>query len=50
MAARATIVIRALPAIALCLAACSPSRRPSKCEREKLTLDLDFYPNPRPRR
>jgi putative hydroxymethylpyrimidine transport system substrate-binding protein len=45
-AARATIVVIALLALALGLAACGSKSDDTKGEPEKLTLDLDFYPNP----
>lgn len=45
-AARATIVVLALLALALGLAACGSKSDDTKGEPEKLTLDLDFYPNP----
>ncbi len=45
-AARATIVVLALLTIALGLAACGAKSESGKGEAEKLTLDLDFYPNP----
>jgi putative hydroxymethylpyrimidine transport system substrate-binding protein len=45
-AARATIVVLALLVIALGLAACGGKSESGKGEPEKLTLDLDFYPNP----
>jgi putative hydroxymethylpyrimidine transport system substrate-binding protein len=45
-AARATIVVLALLVIALGLAACGAKSETGKGEPEKLTLDLDFYPNP----
>jgi len=45
-AARATIVILALLTIGLGLAACGAKSETGKGEAEKLTLDLDFYPNP----
>jgi putative hydroxymethylpyrimidine transport system substrate-binding protein len=46
LAARATIVVIALLALALGLAACGSKSDDTKGEPEKLTLDLDFYPNP----
>lgn len=46
LAARATIVVLALLALALGLAACGSKSDDTKGEPEKLTLDLDFYPNP----
>jgi putative hydroxymethylpyrimidine transport system substrate-binding protein len=45
-AARATIVAIALLTVALGLAACGAKSETGKGEAEKLTLDLDFYPNP----
>jgi putative hydroxymethylpyrimidine transport system substrate-binding protein len=45
-AARATILILALLTLALGLAACGSKSDDTKGEPEKLTLDLDFYPNP----
>jgi putative hydroxymethylpyrimidine transport system substrate-binding protein len=45
-AARATILAIALLALALGLAACGSKSDDTKGEPEKLTLDLDFYPNP----
>jgi putative hydroxymethylpyrimidine transport system substrate-binding protein len=45
-AARTTIVVLALLTIALGLAACGAKSESGKGEAEKLTLDLDFYPNP----
>jgi putative hydroxymethylpyrimidine transport system substrate-binding protein len=45
-AARATIVAIALLTLALGLAACGAKSETGKGEAEKLTLDLDFYPNP----
>jgi putative hydroxymethylpyrimidine transport system substrate-binding protein len=45
-AARATIVVLALLALAFGLAACGSKSDDTKGEAEKLTLDLDFYPNP----
>ncbi len=45
-AARATIVVIALLALAFGLAACGAKSETGKGEAEKLTLDLDFYPNP----
>ncbi|OJU84386.1 MAG: hypothetical protein BGO11_21275 [Solirubrobacterales bacterium 70-9] len=45
-AARATILVIALLAIGLGLAACGAKSETGKGEPEKLTLDLDFYPNP----
>jgi putative hydroxymethylpyrimidine transport system substrate-binding protein len=44
--ARATIVVLALLVIGLGLAACGSKSDDTKGEPEKLTLDLDFYPNP----
>jgi putative hydroxymethylpyrimidine transport system substrate-binding protein len=46
LAARATIVVLALLVIALGLAACGAKSETGKGEPEKLSLDLDFYPNP----
>jgi putative hydroxymethylpyrimidine transport system substrate-binding protein len=46
LAARATIVVLALLTLALGLAACGSKSDDTKGEPEKLTLDLDFYPNP----
>src|SRR5215470_4157878 len=45
-AARVTIVAIALLVVALGLAACGSKSDDTKGEPEKLTLDLDFYPNP----
>jgi putative hydroxymethylpyrimidine transport system substrate-binding protein len=45
-AARATILVIALLTVALGLAACGAKSESGKGEAEKLTLDLDFYPNP----
>jgi putative hydroxymethylpyrimidine transport system substrate-binding protein len=45
-AARATVLVIALLALALGLAACGAKSETGKGEPEKLTLDLDFYPNP----
>jgi putative hydroxymethylpyrimidine transport system substrate-binding protein len=45
-AARATAVALALLILALGLAACGSKSENTKGEAEKLTLDLDFYPNP----
>jgi putative hydroxymethylpyrimidine transport system substrate-binding protein len=45
-AARATVLAIALLAIALGLAACGSKSDDTTGEPEKLTLDLDFYPNP----
>jgi putative hydroxymethylpyrimidine transport system substrate-binding protein len=45
-ALRATIVAIALLTLALGLAACGAKSETGKGEAEKLTLDLDFYPNP----
>ena len=45
-AARMTILVIALLTIALGLAACGSKSDDTKGEPEKLTLDLDFYPNP----
>jgi putative hydroxymethylpyrimidine transport system substrate-binding protein len=45
-AARATTVVLALLILALGLAACGAKSETGKGEPEKLTLDLDFYPNP----
>src|ERR1700709_426041 len=45
-AARATILAIALLALAAGLAACGSKSDNTKGEPEKLTLDLDFYPNP----
>jgi putative hydroxymethylpyrimidine transport system substrate-binding protein len=45
-AARATMVALALLILALGLAACGAKSETGKGEPEKLTLDLDFYPNP----
>jgi putative hydroxymethylpyrimidine transport system substrate-binding protein len=44
--ARATAVVLALLILAVGLAACGSKSEDSKGEPEKLTLDLDFYPNP----
>src|ERR1700753_3908270 len=44
--ARATILAVALLVIAAGLAACGAKSDDTKGEPEKLTLDLDFYPNP----
>lgn len=44
--ARATAVALALVVIAAGLAACGSKSENTKGEAEKLTLDLDFYPNP----
>jgi putative hydroxymethylpyrimidine transport system substrate-binding protein len=44
--ARATTVVLALVILAACLAACGSKSDDTKGEAEKLTLDLDFYPNP----
>jgi putative hydroxymethylpyrimidine transport system substrate-binding protein len=44
--ARATVVALALLVLALGLAACGSKSENTKGEPEKLTLDLDFYPNP----
>jgi putative hydroxymethylpyrimidine transport system substrate-binding protein len=46
LAARTTIVVIALLALAAGLAACGSKSDNTKGEPEKLTLDLDFYPNP----
>jgi putative hydroxymethylpyrimidine transport system substrate-binding protein len=46
LAVRATIVALALLTLALGLAACGAKSETGKGEAEKLTLDLDFYPNP----
>jgi putative hydroxymethylpyrimidine transport system substrate-binding protein len=46
LAARATVVALALLILAAGLAACGAKSDNSKGEPEKLTLDLDFYPNP----
>jgi putative hydroxymethylpyrimidine transport system substrate-binding protein len=46
LAARLTIVAIALLAIGFGLAACGAKSETGKGEPEKLTLDLDFYPNP----
>jgi putative hydroxymethylpyrimidine transport system substrate-binding protein len=45
-AARATAVVLALMILATGLAACGSKSDDTKGEAEKLTLDLDFYPNP----
>ncbi len=45
-AARATAVALALVILAVGLAACGSKSDDTKGEAEKLTLDLDFYPNP----
>lgn len=45
-AARATAVALALLILAAGLAACGAKSETKKGEPEKLTLDLDFYPNP----
>ncbi|MBS1887769.1 MAG: ABC transporter substrate-binding protein [Actinobacteria bacterium] len=45
-AARATVVALALLIVGLGLAACGSKSENLKGEPEKLTLDLDFYPNP----
>jgi putative hydroxymethylpyrimidine transport system substrate-binding protein len=45
-AARATAVALALLILAAGLAACGSKSENTKGEAEKLTLDLDFYPNP----
>jgi putative hydroxymethylpyrimidine transport system substrate-binding protein len=45
-AARATVVAIALLILALGLAACGSKSENTKGEPEKLSLDLDFYPNP----
>ena len=45
-AARATAVALALVILAACLSACGSKSENTKGEAEKLTLDLDFYPNP----
>ncbi|MBS1844228.1 MAG: ABC transporter substrate-binding protein [Actinobacteria bacterium] len=44
--ARATAVALALVILAAGLAACGSKSNDTKGEAEKLTLDLDFYPNP----
>lgn len=44
--ARATAVALALVILAVGLAACGSKSNDAKGEAEKLTLDLDFYPNP----
>jgi putative hydroxymethylpyrimidine transport system substrate-binding protein len=44
--ARATAVALALVVLAAGLAACGSKSESTKGEAEKLTLDLDFYPNP----
>jgi len=44
--ARATTVVLALVILAAGLAACGSKSDDTKGEAEKLTLDLDFYPNP----
>ena len=44
--ARATVVALALVILAAGLAACGSKSNDTKGEAEKLTLDLDFYPNP----
>jgi putative hydroxymethylpyrimidine transport system substrate-binding protein len=46
LAARAIVVALALLILAAGLAACGAKSDNSKGEPEKLTLDLDFYPNP----
>jgi putative hydroxymethylpyrimidine transport system substrate-binding protein len=46
LAARATTVVLALLILAVGLAACGSKSENTKGEPEKLTLDLDFYPNP----
>ena len=46
LAARATAVALALVILAVGLAACGSKSDDTKGEAEKLTLDLDFYPNP----
>jgi putative hydroxymethylpyrimidine transport system substrate-binding protein len=46
LAHRATMVAVALLILAFGLAACGSKSENSKGEPEKLTLDLDFYPNP----
>ena len=45
-AARATAVALALVILAACLGACGSKSENTMGEAEKLTLDLDFYPNP----
>jgi putative hydroxymethylpyrimidine transport system substrate-binding protein len=45
-AARATVVALTLLILAAGLAACGSKSESTKGEPEKLTLDLDFYPNP----
>jgi putative hydroxymethylpyrimidine transport system substrate-binding protein len=45
-AARATAVLLSLLILALGLAACGSKSENTKGEPEKLSLDLDFYPNP----
>jgi putative hydroxymethylpyrimidine transport system substrate-binding protein len=45
-AARATAVVLALVILAAGLAACGSKSDDTNGEAEKLTLDLDFYPNP----
>ena len=45
-AARATAVVLSLLILALGLAACGSKSENTKGEPEKLSLDLDFYPNP----
>jgi putative hydroxymethylpyrimidine transport system substrate-binding protein len=44
--ARATAVVLALLILAVGVAACGSKSEDTKGEPEKLTLDLDFYPNP----
>jgi putative hydroxymethylpyrimidine transport system substrate-binding protein len=46
LAARATVVALALLLLAAGIAACGSKPDSTKGEPEKLTLDLDFYPNP----
>jgi putative hydroxymethylpyrimidine transport system substrate-binding protein len=46
LAARATALALALLICAVGLAACGSKSEDTKGEPEKLTLDLDFYPNP----
>lgn len=44
--ARATVVVLALVILAAGVSACGSKSSDTKGEAEKLTLDLDFYPNP----
>jgi putative hydroxymethylpyrimidine transport system substrate-binding protein len=46
LTARATAVVLCLLVLAFGLAACGSKSEDTKGEPEKLTLDLDFYPNP----